>query len=269
MRWPYTKCQTFFLIFYIFFIPYFIVNQWDQYDSCAAPTQIFLLGTSITIFLLVNAVNLLGASDLPNWARKFLMRLLHFVLTPSCIYLSIQGTVWQIMNMVETPKCSAVSESSNFIWGWIMFLTVSGFMFGRITYLTLKHWWRMRQFRNQMRRLNMLESGGDINALLLENGDINDRVGLLPTEIEKLETKNFSRSLMDAITGSETCPICFEDYKAGDTNISLPKCQHAFHSECVKKWLSKTPLCPMCRGNVRTALHEHVPQNQDLENPAN
>jgi hypothetical protein len=43
------------------------------------------------------------------------------------------------------------------------------------------------------------------------------------------------------------CPICMED---SEENIILP-CDHAFCSECIKKWLLKNAnTCPNCRKSV-------------------
>jgi len=148
---------------------------------------------------------------------------------------------------------------------------IVGVLLGMVAYMKVRNWWRIRRFRNQMRRLNILASEGDfeaLNTLLLENGDINNQVGLLPNDIEKLERKDFAKSFADMLTGSEnqTCPICFDDYKVNDKVIKLPQCEHTFHPQCVTGWLLKTPLCPMCRGNVRTGLYNPAPQAQDIEN---
>jgi len=131
-----------------------------------------------------------------------------------------------------------------------------------------------------MMRLNNMVANGEydaLNQMLIDAGNLNDKVGLLPGDIEKLERRNFSQSFADMISAShlETCPICYEDYKIGDEIVSLPKCSHAFHPECVTEWLMKTPLCPICRRNVRSSLYHVDRQTQnsdyrileDLENP--
>ncbi|GFH50062.1 hypothetical protein CTEN210_06538 [Chaetoceros tenuissimus] len=58
------------------------------------------------------------------------------------------------------------------------------------------------------------------------------------------------------------CSICLEKYTVGD-EISYsknPKCDHAFHTECISLWCIKNSLCPLCR-------NDFVYENGDEENP--
>ncbi len=53
---------------------------------------------------------------------------------------------------------------------------------------------------------------------------------------------------------AETCSICTEEYKQGDSVRTLP-CKHEFHKNCVDKWLiTAGRTCPLCRDNVVNAL---------------
>ena len=46
------------------------------------------------------------------------------------------------------------------------------------------------------------------------------------------------------------CSICLEDFEAGETLKLLP-CKHAFHSPCVKPWLTQQQVsCPLCKNDV-------------------
>ena len=51
--------------------------------------------------------------------------------------------------------------------------------------------------------------------------------------------------------GAETncCPICQEDYNAGENLVKLP-CSHEYHKDCVTSWLTKHNSCPMCRKQI-------------------
>ncbi|XP_015581167.1 receptor homology region, transmembrane domain- and RING domain-containing protein 1 [Ricinus communis] len=50
----------------------------------------------------------------------------------------------------------------------------------------------------------------------------------------------------------ETCAICLEDYKEGETLKVLP-CQHEFHASCVDSWLTKWgTFCPVCKFDMKT-----------------
>ncbi|CAH8281128.1 unnamed protein product [Arabidopsis lyrata] len=50
----------------------------------------------------------------------------------------------------------------------------------------------------------------------------------------------------------ETCAICLEDYRFGESLRLLP-CQHAFHLSCIDSWLTKWGTsCPVCKHDIRT-----------------
>jgi hypothetical protein len=42
------------------------------------------------------------------------------------------------------------------------------------------------------------------------------------------------------------CGVCLDEYSLQDKLIQLP-CQHIFHLDCVKPWLSEHNTCPSCR----------------------
>lgn len=54
----------------------------------------------------------------------------------------------------------------------------------------------------------------------------------------------------------ETCPICLEG--PGGKAITLTKCNHIFHLECLSKWIEKSnetknmfeAICPLCRKDL-------------------
>jgi len=56
---------------------------------------------------------------------------------------------------------------------------------------------------------------------------------------------------------NETCCICAEEYKDGDSLRILPKCCHEFHVECIDMWAytfasnksrkGQAPSCPLCK----------------------
>lgn len=48
------------------------------------------------------------------------------------------------------------------------------------------------------------------------------------------------------------CAICLANYEVGDDVVwsSNSECEHAFHEQCIEKWLMRKrgyPLCPCCR----------------------
>lgn len=59
------------------------------------------------------------------------------------------------------------------------------------------------------------------------------------------------------------CVICMRDYKRGKRVVVMP-CQysHRFHRKCLRKWLARSHLCPLCRHALPT--EEQQQQQQDV-----
>lgn len=55
-----------------------------------------------------------------------------------------------------------------------------------------------------------------------------------------------------ASSGSEQseCSICLVDFRDEEKLKVLPECLHAYHSECVDKWLTQQSSCPLCRASL-------------------
>lgn len=45
---------------------------------------------------------------------------------------------------------------------------------------------------------------------------------------------------------NDTCAICLESFTINDM-VSVMKCNHNFHAECLEEWLTKHRSCPLCR----------------------
>lgn len=44
------------------------------------------------------------------------------------------------------------------------------------------------------------------------------------------------------------CSICLEKF---DSNcIALYSCDHIYHEKCIREWIKKSRLCPLCRSNI-------------------
>ena len=44
-----------------------------------------------------------------------------------------------------------------------------------------------------------------------------------------------------------SCMVCLCDFEDGEECRRLP-CNHTFHKSCVEEWLSRSPVCPICKG---------------------
>ena len=47
----------------------------------------------------------------------------------------------------------------------------------------------------------------------------------------------------------DECPICLEPID-DDKDSSTLKCNHKYHKVCLKMWLDRNPICPLCRMDV-------------------
>ncbi|KAG9449185.1 hypothetical protein H6P81_009150 [Aristolochia fimbriata] len=72
--------------------------------------------------------------------------------------------------------------------------------------------------------------------------------GIDKTVIESLPFFRFS-SLRGSKEGLE-CAVCLSRFEDTEVLRLLPKCKHAFHINCVDRWLENHSSCPLCRYKV-------------------
>lgn len=46
------------------------------------------------------------------------------------------------------------------------------------------------------------------------------------------------------------CSVCLSEFQQDDTLRLLPKCSHAFHIQCIDRWLKSHTNCPLCRAPI-------------------
>ena len=46
------------------------------------------------------------------------------------------------------------------------------------------------------------------------------------------------------------CSVCFEDIDFSNEEVSVLKCGHLFHQECLRRWFDTSRTCPECRSRV-------------------
>ncbi|KAI3809154.1 hypothetical protein L1987_25124 [Smallanthus sonchifolius] len=72
--------------------------------------------------------------------------------------------------------------------------------------------------------------------------------GLDSAVIDSLPITLHHRPSTSSATGSESeCCICLGVFEEGEKVKVLPNCFHAYHCECVDKWLTTHSSCPICR----------------------
>lgn len=78
--------------------------------------------------------------------------------------------------------------------------------------------------------------------------------------ISKLKTHPFSAATHEE---DDTCAVCLESYKDGETLRELP-CIHLFHKSCIDPWLLYHRTCPMCKSNILKSLGVEIPDSMPL-----
>ncbi|EOY29732.1 RING/U-box superfamily protein, putative [Theobroma cacao] len=63
--------------------------------------------------------------------------------------------------------------------------------------------------------------------------------------IESIPSFQFS-ALKGSKEGLE-CAVCISKFEDSDILRLLPKCEHAFHMNCIDQWLERHSTCPLCR----------------------
>jgi len=93
--------------------------------------------------------------------------------------------------------------------------------------------------------------------------------GLSRWRVHQLPKRKYRRDREEC----ETCSICLEDFKEGETIRVLP-CDHVFHPLCVDEWLQKwNRCCPLCKSAIKRRTHHtsgqeesHLLSDEDLQN---
>ena len=80
--------------------------------------------------------------------------------------------------------------------------------------------------------------------------------GLSASELEKLP-KVTGKGL---VMGSE-CAVCLDNVDEEQPARLIPGCNHGFHLYCADTWLSKHPVCPICRAKLDSQFLNASDQN--------
>ena len=273
MLGPFTKFEAVFFAVYAIIILDLCLN-WTDYNSCQAPIDLFLLATYLIIPTQAIVWTFMAYPRTPVWLSKILTFIFFAILGPGFFILTILGIKFQIEDIDDTPDCIPEERAPWTIWGWIVLLIFEDLVYTAIIVFTVISWYQWFRYTRRMRALmnninNM--NGRDLNEYLLglegEYGNLNDQVGFNKKMLDQLQTTSYTQNFGDLLTVHQpSCPICFEDFKIDEDVVSLPSCEHLYHTECIKTWLVKNPLCPMCRSNVRNGhCRNKVVQNNGKE----
>lgn len=84
-----------------------------------------------------------------------------------------------------------------------------------------------------------------IMSQLMEQNQQNGAPPATEDRINSLPKKNINKSMLGSDDKAE-CSICMDSVTVG-TEVTVLPCQHWFHFECIKSWLTEHDTCPHCR----------------------
>lgn len=109
--------------------------------------------------------------------------------------------------------------------------------------------------------------GTDLSSLsnfYEENGSYMGKMGLYDVELMYFEDNFESEFEKVQEQKYDQCVVCFDDsFEKTDKVIQMPGCLHTYHFACIKEWLLKKPICPMCKSNFRHHIVQALQEKRD------
>jgi hypothetical protein len=75
--------------------------------------------------------------------------------------------------------------------------------------------------------------------------DIIDRLCFDRIKNDKIIERDVNEYNVDKKLIGYECIICLEEFNEGDT-VSLIRCGHVYHTQCIYTWFLKKKACPLC-----------------------
>lgn len=97
------------------------------------------------------------------------------------------------------------------------------------------------------------QGGVDINVDNMtyeELLQLEDKIGKVSKGMQEEDYQQLRKHGATKQEEEELCSICYYNLKEGEEIHRLP-CKHIFHCECIKEWLMKERVCPMCKQEIK------------------
>jgi len=81
------------------------------------------------------------------------------------------------------------------------------------------------------------------------DGDCNGNIDLTCLPCTNMDMDTERKDNDDTFSDNEdgvTCTICIMDIEDGD-RVGVLECNHLFHSDCLKSWIKRKNVCPLCQ----------------------
>ena len=125
----------------------------------------------------------------------------------------------------------------------------------------------MNQFRDFGINLNLDNQNANVHVNYVNNNveenndndddnnlsDFNKKKQDLFLEMDEYQYKHIQK--YDSRKETE-CAICLETFKGIDIIKAFYKCEHIFHKDCLKNWLKRSNVCPLCKHDLTEDINQ-------------
>jgi len=66
-------------------------------------------------------------------------------------------------------------------------------------------------------------------------------------KVQKEKDKDNDINSVEKEASLSLCSICLQDQEPGEQCCRAKACSHTFHTNCIKSWIERSLLCPVCR----------------------
>ena len=244
----------------------------EFYADCAAPIHYFIIGTCVAFIVQIVTGKLIYNTSVLKSRTQFNITFAFFILlSPFLFYLFIQGAIWELKNGKYTPHCGL--SDSFYVWAFIVLLilmacfhiiqVISFVLTKMVAYKQRKG---LLKLREQLDRLD----GEELNTFI---GNLNSQeegeqlirhTGLSDFQLRQAKINSYGPTINAMLSYNDECYLCSRRFEVGEDVLEMPVCGHDFHVSCGSDWLKKSPVCPMCRKDVKKDLHD-VPVQQGYQ----
>ena len=103
---------------------------------------------------------------------------------------------------------------------------------------------------NQNTNSNIAQNSVNNSNVLFNDKNLSDfdkKKDNLFLEMDQFQYKHIQK--YDSRRETE-CAICLEEFKRNDIIKEFYKCKHIFHKDCLKNWLRRANVCPLCKHDL-------------------
>jgi len=251
--------------------------EWDLFTTCYWPVHRWLL-VSYGCVITFRVTHLLGAHSAASTgqssisvAADFLLDLRQkgvmprmlaaftwFAVLPFFVLLTLVGTYWLYEVIKNSPQCVPSTTHLWFSGFWLVLCYVWIFVHIALGTVAWKLERRVRRAEVDLQQIeddDVVSRWGQVSRLpgysslapTSQNG-----AGLTPTEIRALPGESvFGEEQCTPCEDECECPICINNFTAGENLRTLMSCGHQFHRSCIDLWLLRRADCPLCKRSAR------------------